>query len=379
MELFTTTFFVVSIALLYKYQSNILTFLQRFGLWNTNTNTIRSQTGTSSSKKSTTTTTASTSNITISQIYVHPIKSCAPIAVDHVSYNRLGLQYDRNWMILNAPKQGSESPVLSTFFSQRNAPKMALLKPRFDLDNQQLIIDTEGRESLKVPMFPSEAESYIEDAKIWEDTLKVRVYANENINKWLSDYLQQPARLATILNMKDHSRPLDTIYDPNPSTKKIHAAFSDNYPMLLASTASLADLNKKLTHRQVPMQAFRPNIVLTSSDDSLKPWAEDYWTHVEIQSSLDQKTHRFQLVKACDRCTLPNVIPETGTRDPLNQPGVLLHQVRALNPENENKVYFGVFAVQSITHGSFSVGDRVIPIGKKQTPLELPVIPAESS
>lgn len=49
-------------------------------------------------------------------------------------------------------------------------------------------------------------------------------------------------------------------------------SFADGYPLLLTTTASLADLNTRLD-TPLPMDRFRPNVVVSEAD----AWAEDAW------------------------------------------------------------------------------------------------------
>jgi uncharacterized protein YcbX len=51
-------------------------------------------------------------------------------------------------------------------------------------------------------------------------------------------------------------------------------SFADAFPLLLASTGSLAQLGERLAaegEQPVPMNRFRPNVVV----DGAEPWAED--------------------------------------------------------------------------------------------------------
>jgi len=72
---------------------------------------------------------------------------------------------------------------------------------------------------------------------------------------------------------------------------------TDGFPVLIASEASLDDLNQKLKARgkePIPMSRFRPNIVVKGK--SLKPFEEDRWKVIAIGDVV------FAIVKACPRC-----------------------------------------------------------------------------
>mmetsp|Transcript_87747 Transcript_87747/g.174169 ORF Transcript_87747/g.174169 Transcript_87747/m.174169 type:complete len:427 (+) Transcript_87747:111-1391(+) len=83
-------------------------------------------------------------------------------------------------------------------------------------------------------------------------------------------------------------------------------ALADFAPLLLTCTTSLESLNKTLPDgHSVPMDRFRPNIVVTPTAGQ-KAWAEDGWSHmcigeVEIRS-----------ITRDPRCVMPTVNQETG-------------------------------------------------------------------
>ncbi|MFD0821985.1 MOSC domain-containing protein, partial [Micromonospora zhanjiangensis] len=88
-------------------------------------------------------------------------------------------------------------------------------------------------------------------------------------------------------------------------------SFADGYPLLLANSASLAQLNDWLaesgsTEGPLPMTRFRPNVVV----DDAPPWAEDDWTgrRLRIGSAV------FQVADGCDRCVVTTTDQETGVR-----------------------------------------------------------------
>jgi uncharacterized protein len=85
-------------------------------------------------------------------------------------------------------------------------------------------------------------------------------------------------------------------------------AFSDGFPILVASTAGLAEVNRRLAlagHAPVTMSRFRPNIVL----DGLDANGEDHLD--EIRFVTNEGPVRLKLVKPCARCPIPDVDPLT--------------------------------------------------------------------
>ena len=78
----------------------------------------------------------------------------------------------------------------------------------------------------------------------------------------------------------------------DPSTG-YETAFSDGFPFLLASTESLADLSSRLPEPGVPMNRFRPNIVVSGLSE---PWEEDTWAEF-LAGEVS-----FHAPKPCARC-----------------------------------------------------------------------------
>jgi uncharacterized protein len=95
------------------------------------------------------------------------------------------------------------------------------------------------------------------------------------------------------------------------SAHEAQVAFADGFALLVTSTASLAELNRRLRQQgeaPVEMNRFRPNLVL----DGIDAHDED---HVEqLQIDTPQGTVQLKLVKPCARCTIPGVDPRTGVQ-----------------------------------------------------------------
>ena len=80
--------------------------------------------------------------------------------------------------------------------------------------------------------------------------------------------------------------------------------FSDGFPWLLISEASLEELNSRLS-RKLPMNRFRPNIVV----QGLPPFGED------LIHELAGDGVRLRRAKPCARCIVTTTDQATGTRD----------------------------------------------------------------
>ncbi|MBS0309561.1 MAG: MOSC domain-containing protein, partial [Proteobacteria bacterium] len=111
--------------------------------------------------------------------------------------------------------------------------------------------------------------------------------------------------------------------------------FADGYPILVISTASLADLNEKLLARgrtALPMNRFRPNIVI----DGVGAFEEDFTRTITAGEVT------LQPVKPCPRCVIPSIDQATGEIGP--SPLDILQTYRA-DPKIGGGLAFGMNAI----------------------------------
>ncbi len=271
--------------------------------------------------------------IMLENIFVYPVKSLSGISVKKWNVTQTGLQYDRKWMLIGTDGQ---------FLSQRKIPRMALVKTEFNGDD--LVLSAPGMENLSLP---APTISGIPVAcKIWEDhcqALKVSSHADE----WFSTFLKQACHL--VYQPEDSARPVD----PNYGQSHDQVAFSDGFPFLIISDASLASLNQAMP-AALPMQRFRPNLVVSGCAG----YAEDFWREIQIGEI------GFRLPKPCSRCSVPTVNQDTGEQG--KEPLVTLNRTRKW----QNKVYFGQNAIHNHC-GKLAVGNAVaiLSYGPQQPPL----------
>ena len=241
----------------------------------------------------------------LSQLNSYPLKSAGGISLANSNLDQRGLVHDRRWMVVDDSGQ---------FMSQRTSPKMALINT--EIDGQTLILNAPRMPELCLPLFPTAGES--QEVEIWGDRCEAWT-ADPQVELWISEYLGKSCK---IVFMPDHSkRPVD----PDFTVEEKQVAFSDGFPLLLISEASLNELNSRLPE-SVAMKRFRPNLVVKDTE----PYAEDSWKKIIIGEC------EFHVVKPCSRCILTTVDPETGEfsgKEPLRT----LATYRKLN----GKVMFG--------------------------------------
>ena len=228
----------------------------------------------------------------LSNLYLHPIKSCAGIAVPEALVIETGFEHDRAWMVVDAEGE---------FITQRSQPRLALVKPTLRSDD--LVLRAPGMLTLHLRLDAVEGTSRV---KVWNDT--VAAYDMGDLAaQWFTDFLGQRARLARFDPAQ--RRLCDTKWT---GAFEAEAAFADAFPLLVISTASLAELNRRLIaagHDAVSMQRFRPNLVLDGVADA---HGEDFIDELSIESPDGPVL--LKLVKPCGRCTIPDVDPASAAQ-----------------------------------------------------------------
>jgi len=268
--------------------------------------------------------------ITLSGLYIYPIKSAAGIALGEAEVGDRGLKYDRRWMVVD-PK--------GKFMTQRKHPRMALIQ--VGLTEDALMLSAPAMQSLELPLEPRGETSSSKpdwlDVEVWGDRCTAQSMG-QAAQTWLSEFLQTPCQLAY---MPDQSqRP--TAHGQLGDDKLV--SFADAYPFLLISEASLADLNRRL-EQPVPMNRFRPNFVVAGCE----AFAEDQWKQIKIGGVV------FDLPKRCDRCSIPGVDQASGVQN--KEP---LRTLATFRLEG-GKIWFGQNLVHHQT-GHLSLGAAVEPI-----------------
>lgn len=270
----------------------------------------------------------------LSNMYVYPVKSLAGMEVSHWQVNEKGLLYDRKWMLVDDE---------NLFLSQRRLPRMALIKTAIDAD--RLILSAPEMENIALPLSDAaEGEELL--TQIWKDECIGRRISTE-VDEWFSDFLKTPCRL--VYQPDETVRTVDPDYAK--ATDKVN--FSDGFPFLIVSEASLTTLNQAMG-LELSMARFRPNLVIADCE----AYAEDRWRQIRIGDI------GFRLPKPCSRCAVPSIDPETAQKD--SEPLTTLNRLRKWH----NKVYFGQNALHN-GQGELHIGDKVVvsSTGEPQPPL----------
>ena len=231
---------------------------------------------------------------TVSGLFVHPVKSCAGVALREARLMDTGLDLDRAWMVVDAEGR---------FVTQREQPRMALVRPH--IQGLEVVLRAPGMLALHLGINEVEKPARVQ---VWGDALDAWDMGDV-AGQWFSDFLGRPGlRLARF-------DPEVTRLASKQWTGEVEAPieFADGFPLLVVGEASLAELNQRLAaagHAAVGIERFRPNIVLAG----LQAHDEDRLHELRIATAEGEVVLR--LVKPCPRCPIPNVDPATGVSSP---------------------------------------------------------------
>ena len=269
---------------------------------------------------------------TIARLFVYPVKSCAGVELPEALLTETGLEFDRAWMVVDEAGE---------FVSQRELPRMALIRPQ--LKHMEMVLRAPGMLALHIAFDRVEQPVRV---RLWDD--EVAAYDMGDIAaQWFSDFLSEPGKPRQRLRMArfdpEHRRVSNMKW-----TGGIEALnqFADGYALLVASEASLAELNARLAaagHGAVGIERFRPNIVLAG----IGAHGEDRVGVLHVATAEGEA--QLKPVKPCARCPIPDIDPATATSSP--EVGDTLRSYRA-DARVDGAVTFGMNAIvlQGVEH-----------------------------
>jgi uncharacterized protein YcbX len=258
---------------------------------------------------------------TLSALAVHPVKSCAGIELRSSLLARTGLEFDRAWMVVDAH---------GDMLTQRGFPRLALVRPT--LRASDIVLRAPGMLALHLSLDAVEGRTRV---RVWDDVVKA-YDMGALAAQWFSDFLA-----VTGLQLVRFDPQQERLSDPAWAGEiEAENAFADGFPLLVTSTASLAELNRRLVGAGQPavtMQRFRPNLVLDGLPDA---HGEDFIDLLVIDAPEGPVT--LKLVKPCARCTIPDV--DLATAEQGHAVGDTLASYRA-NARVNGGLTFGMNAV----------------------------------
>lgn len=258
---------------------------------------------------------------TVASLHIHPVKSCRGHDVAEATLDAFGLVGDRRFLVVD--ERGH-------FLTQRTLPRLAHVVP--EIDAGALHLTGSGVGDVTIPLGGCASDAACE-VVIWRDTVRA-VDLGPAAAAWLTQVLGRPARLVRMA--PGYSRPIRR----DSARPGDEAAFSDAFPLLILSEASLAELNGRLDDA-LPMNRFRPNLVVAGCE----AYAEDAWRRIRIGDVV------LRAAGACARCIVTTTDQRTLERG--KEPLRTLAQYRR---SEDGLIYFGQNYIHETKSGRLEVG-----------------------
>ncbi|OAA72592.1 MOSC, beta barrel [Cordyceps fumosorosea ARSEF 2679] len=304
--------------------------------------------------------------VTIKAIFIHPIKSCAPVEVDKAVVTKAGLLYDRcfAFAVDAEDKKSDEKKSTLQFISQRTKPKMSLIHtelwlPREGGDVKDPLVHAGGalritfpdperptltrrlqacleqlrwnatpRYSFVVPLTPTIRYLRESDLQPRPFTIHSREAQGVDMGRLAAVAAAVP-RLKALLGYPD--RRTLTLLRCTPDTltrtdrnlaplarigsRAVHG-YTDQQPVNVNSVASVHAVSRLLPRENRPLDAlrFRANLWIAGA----AAYDEESWKRCRVVPRQRRRegaklATTLSVVCRTSRCTMPNVDPESGT------------------------------------------------------------------
>jgi uncharacterized protein YcbX len=276
-------------------------------------------------------------NISITGIFVYPVKSMRGIPLKQAVLTGKGLLHDRQWMVVQSNGR---------FATQRDHPRLSLIHTSMDATGLQLSMD--GMETVRIPL--EAAEGRIIETSVWGAECRT-IDQGEEVSRWLSEALQLESPVHLVRMQADYQRPQQKAELLGADNR---VDFADAAPFLVTNEASLTQLNFVLMskwRKPVTMDRFRPNIVIKG--------IEAFSEH--RLARLYTAAYSLDVCYPCERCIVTTINQETAQRDPWGEPFKTLQKINPM-PGKPHAPAFGENAILSHGEGeTISVGDSLTP------------------
>lgn len=269
----------------------------------------------------------------LTAINIFPVKSLGGVPASEADVEPWGLRHDRRWLVLN-----QDGTVLTA-----RAERRMLGVTATPMDDGAIELAARDGSSVRVGT-PTTGEL----VSTPHPRLPSFHAAGAPADDWLSDQLGRPARLCWL---DDPGR--RTISEDHGGRPGEPLNLSDAGPLLLTSSASLAQLNDWMVEdagargeapsAPMAMARFRPTVVV---DGIGAAFVEDDWRQVQIGGV------EFRFAERCDRCVLTTIDPQTLEmgKEPV--------RTLARHRQWDHKTFFGIRIIPVGT-GTIRVGDGV--------------------
>ena len=266
------------------------------------------------------------SNADLVQLFIYPVKSLPPVEVSSVELTNEGLRFDRCFVLVNPPKDGSR---LAKFLTIKKVFKLCLFRPLIDESWTKLTIShihADPPSSITVPLTPSPLsllQSRTFEVSIF-GTTAVGIDLGDEPAAFFTKHLKQDVRLLTIGGTGRRDIP-GAAYVPTQrdalslaireGLQPQRIRFADAAPLLITSSASENDVRSRLPsmhQKEDVILRLRPNIHI-DVQGQLSPYDEDNWASLSVKSKSDEKQEvTIKCIFRTVRCLSLNADPETG-------------------------------------------------------------------
>lgn len=277
----------------------------------------------------------------LASIHIYPLKAGRAVDLAESAVEPWGLAGDRRWLVVDAAGRfvsQREEPELARVIAAYPAAGAAQAAAGRPLRTEAITLAAPGHPPLKVRMPWADDDTEMVPVTVWESRVCAAA-AGKEADDWLGRLLDRDVRLVYLDDPR--RREVDQDYgDPGD-----RVSFADGYPLLLTSAGSLEALGGWLAedgHPPVPMNRFRPSVVVTGTP----AWAEDGWRRIRIGAVT------FRVVKPCGRCLVTTIDQTTAERG--RQPLELLGRRRRFGQQ----LVFGQNMIPDAP-GSIRVGDPI--------------------
>ena len=287
--------------------------------------------------------------IVLTSLFLYPVKSLRGCAVSSADVDPLGIVGDRRFMVVDET---------GAHLTQRPLPRMALISTA--LDPTHLTLSADGAASVRITLHSSlhPYPATTRTVSIWRSHGLHAEDCGPEASTWLSAFLGVTCHLVRI-GEKFHrpvlDRPEFSSAPPNSPIIDGRIAssdlvnFSDGFPFLVVSEASLAQLNDRLVsigEVPVPMDRFRPTLVVSGCP----AFAEDHWSRLRIGGIT------FRSGGPCARCIVTTTDQLTGERG--HEPLRTLATYRR-DPTDSTRINFALNLTHETKSGHLRVGDVI--------------------
>lgn len=265
--------------------------------------------------------------ITLSRLFIHPVKSLRGLQLSQAYADASGLALDRAFMLTEPD---------GTFITARQYPQMVLFTPALLPDGLFITAPDGASATVRFRDFTGAGQP----TEVWGNHFTALI-APDAINQWISGYLNREVQLRWV------GHALTRRVKKHPT---VPLSFADGYPFLLINDASFFELQQRCP-ASIKIEQFRPNLVVSGAT----AFAEDGWQVIRVGEVV------FELAKPCSRCILTTVSTERGRKHPSGEP---LKTLQSFRTADNGDVDFGQNLIAR-NSGIIRVGDAVEVLSTK--------------